>query len=68
MRASERAVAVVERLAEEYPDARCELDFRNPWELLVATVLSAQCTDQRVNRVTPGFFARWPTPSIARRR
>jgi endonuclease-3 len=63
MKASERAVAVVERLAEEYPDAECELDFRNPWELLVATVLSAQCTDQRVNRVTPGFFARWPTPS-----
>ena len=63
MKASERAAAVVERLAEEYPDAECELDFRNPWELLVATVLSAQCTDQRVNRVTPGFFARWPTPS-----
>jgi len=50
-------------LADEYPDAQCELDFRNPWELLVATVLSAQCTDQRVNQVTPALFARWPTPS-----
>jgi endonuclease-3 len=63
MKASERAAVVVERLAVEYPDAQCELDFSNPWELLVATVLSAQCTDERVNRVTPGFFARWPTPS-----
>ena len=50
-------------LADEYPDARCELDFENPWQLLVATVLSAQCTDQRVNQVTPELFARWPTPS-----
>ncbi len=49
-------------LAGAYPDARCELDYRDPWQLLVATVLSAQCTDQRVNQVTPGLFARWPTP------
>ena len=63
MNAPERAVAVVERLADAYPDAVCELDYRNPWELLVATVLSAQCTDRRVNEVTPQFFTRWPTPS-----
>ncbi len=56
----QRAAAVTELLEGEYPDARCELDFRSPWELLVATVLSAQCTDVRVNRVTPGLFVRWP--------
>ena len=54
---------MVELLAGAYPDARCELDYRNPWELLVATVLSAQCTDQRVNQVTPELFRRWPTPA-----
>jgi endonuclease-3 len=49
------------RLAEEYPDACCELDHRNPFELLVATILSAQTTDTRVNMVTPTLFARCPT-------
>ena len=58
-----RAAAVAERLAGEYPDARCELDYHSPWELLVATMLSAQCTDVRVNRVTPDLFARWPEPA-----
>jgi endonuclease-3 len=47
-------------LARAYPEARCELAFRNPYELLVATILSAQCTDARVNQVTPAFFARFP--------
>lgn len=51
-----------ERLAEAYPDARCELDFRDPFELLVATVLSAQSTDRRVNSITPELFARYPGP------
>ena len=50
------------RLAEEYPEARCELDHENPYQLLVATILSAQCTDARVNMVTPAVFARYPTP------
>ncbi len=50
------------RLGREYPDARCELDHRNPYELLAATILSAQCTDVRVNMVTPALFARYPTP------
>jgi len=45
-----------------YPQAKCALLHRNPWELLVATILSAQCTDKRVNEVTPGLFAKYPTP------
>jgi len=48
------------RLADEYPGARCELDHRNPFELLAATILSAQCTDERVNQVTPQLFAAYP--------
>lgn len=48
-------------LALEFPHAYCELDFTNPLELLIATVLSAQCTDKRVNEVTPALFARYPT-------
>lgn len=55
-----RARAINRALAEVYPDAHCELDYRNPFELLVATVLSAQCTDVRVNQVTPALFARFP--------
>ncbi len=55
-----RARRVDRELAVRYPDAHCELDFRSPFELLVATVLSAQTTDVRVNQVTPGLFARWP--------
>ncbi len=50
---------VVRLLATAYP-ARCELDHAGPWQLLVATVLSAQCTDATVNRITPALFARWP--------
>jgi endonuclease-3 len=57
-----RARVVRERLAEEYPEAVCELDHRNPFELAVATILSAQCTDARVNLVTPSLFAAYPTP------
>ncbi len=58
-----RAKAVHARLAEEYPDAECELDHRNAFELLAATILSAQSTDARVNLVTPALFARYPDPS-----
>ena len=57
-----RAREVARRLAAAYPDARCELDHRNPFELLVATILSAQSTDANVNRVTPALFERFPTP------
>lgn len=57
-----RTRAVARVLADLIPEPRCELDYGTPWELLVATILSAQCTDQRVNQVTPGFFRRWPGP------
>ena len=56
-----RARRINRELALTYPDAHCELDFTNPLELLVATILSAQCTDKRVNMVTPTLFARYPT-------
>ncbi|WP_293821417.1 endonuclease III [uncultured Corynebacterium sp.] len=55
-----RAPEVNKRLAQEYPDARCALDYDSPLQLLIATVLSAQCTDERVNSVTPELFARYP--------
>jgi endonuclease-3 len=54
---------VLDGLAELYPDATCELDWKTPWQLLVATILSAQCTDVRVNQVTPRLFARYPDPA-----
>src|SRR5213593_4536153 len=57
-----RARRTVERLAAEYPEARCALVHEGPFELLVATILSAQCTDERVNQVTPEVFRRWPRP------
>ncbi len=56
-----RARRINRALAELYPDAHCELDFTSPLELLVATILSAQCTDKRVNQVTPVLFARYRT-------
>ena len=55
------AVDVARILDEMYPAATCALRHDNPWELLVATILSAQCTDKRVNEVTPGLFAKYPT-------
>lgn len=60
MTRSERAAELVRRLPRIYPDAHCELNFSNPLELLVATILSAQCTDRRVNMVTPALFRRCP--------
>ena len=56
-----RARAINRELGRIYPDAHCELDFTSPLELAVATILSAQCTDARVNMVTPALFARYPT-------
>jgi endonuclease-3 len=56
-----RTEEILARLKAEYPESRCALDFRNPLELLVATILSAQCTDKRVNMVTPELFRRCPT-------
>jgi len=60
------ALVVLERLKAEYPDAHCELDHRNAFELLCATILSAQCTDARVNMVTPELFARYPDAQALR--
>jgi len=57
-----RVAEILSRLDRMYPDATCALLHRDPWELLVATILSAQCTDKRVNEVTPGLFAKYPTP------
>lgn len=58
----ERVKQILDRLAEMYPSAKCALHHSNAWELLVATILSAQCTDVRVNMVTPGLFKKYPTP------
>ena len=56
-----RLSTILRRLNKDYPNVNCALKHRGPWELLVATILSAQCTDVRVNRVTPGLFAKYPT-------
>lgn len=61
MTKKEIALAAVEAMKQEYPDAICSLNSRNPLQLLIATRLSAQCTDARVNLVTPALFARFPT-------
>jgi len=61
--APERVAAILKALDEAYPNAECALHHRTPWELLVATILSAQCTDVRVNMVTPELFRRFPTPA-----
>jgi endonuclease-3 len=60
--APNRIAAILKGLDEAYPDAVCALNHHSPWELLVATILSAQCTDVRVNMVTPELFRRFPTP------
>jgi len=64
---AERARTILGRLKREYPDARCALHHGDPYQLLVATILSAQCTDARVNMVTPAFFARYPSPEALAR-
>lgn len=61
MTARERVAQLVQAFPRIYPEAHCELDFKNPLQLLVATILSAQCTDKRVNLVTPALFARYRT-------
>lgn len=62
MKKTELAAVVYERLKKVHPDAHCELNHSNPYELLLATILSAQCTDVRVNMVTPALFKKYPTP------
>jgi endonuclease-3 len=61
-KSQKHAQAVAEGLQREYPVAECALRHRNAFQLLIATILSAQCTDERVNMVTPELFRRWPTP------
>lgn len=61
--AAQRAPLIYERLARRYPAPRSQLEAETPWEILVSTVLAAQCTDLRVNLVTPQLFARWPGPA-----
>jgi endonuclease III len=61
MTRAERANSLVKAFPKVYPDAHCELDFKTPLQLLIATILSAQCTDKRVNLVTPALFARYRT-------
>jgi endonuclease-3 len=56
-----RARKILDLLADAYPDAKCALNFADPYQLLVATILSAQCTDERVNMVTPALFKKYPT-------
>ncbi|HEX3570833.1 MAG TPA: endonuclease III [Acidobacteriaceae bacterium] len=62
--APERIAAILDGLEKAYPKAVCALNHRNAWELLVATILSAQCTDVRVNIVTPELFRQFPTPEV----
>jgi endonuclease-3 len=61
--ATARAAKVLDILEEVHPEARCALDYRNAFELTIATILSAQCTDEQVNKVTPELFRRYPTPA-----
>src|SRR5580698_8636383 len=61
MTRQERATAIVKELKCVYPSAHCELDFGTPLQLLIATILSAQCTDKRVNMVTPALFKKYKT-------
>jgi len=60
----DQGAAVSRRLAKGYPQAHCSLDFASPFQLLIATILSAQCTDKRVNAVTGDLFGRWPTAAV----
>lgn len=62
MYSKNNAIKIVEILKEYYPDAKCSLDFNTPFELVVATILSAQCTDKRVNKTTPSIFNKYSTP------
>ncbi len=62
--AAERLPEILQRLRRAHPEAHCELDYETPWQLLIATILSAQTTDERVNQVTPALFARFPEPAL----
>ena len=57
-----QGIEIIEKLKQTYPDAKCSLDFTTPFELLIAVILSAQCTDERVNKTTPSIFEKYNTP------
>lgn len=61
MRKKERALEIIERLKAEYPDAECSLDYEEAWKLLVSVRLAAQCTDERVNKIVPGLYEKFPS-------
>ena len=58
----QKAIEILDILKNTYPDAKCSLDFNTPFELLIAVILSAQCTDERVNKTTPILFSKFYTP------
>jgi len=62
MKKKDEAIKIIDILKTTYPNATCSLDFTTPFELVVAVMLSAQCTDERVNKVTPNIFAKYSTP------
>lgn len=62
MKTKKEATKIIQILKEYYPDCRCSLDFTTPFEMMIAVMLSAQCTDERVNKTTPHLFAKYNTP------
>lgn len=62
MKSKKETEEIIKILKEYYPDATCSLDFKNPFEMVIAVMLSAQCTDERVNKTTPELFSKYPTP------
>ena len=62
MKTKKQAIEIIKKLKEYYPEATCSLDFTTPFEMMVAVMLSAQCTDERVNKTTPNLFDKYNTP------
>lgn len=62
MKSKKEAIKIIELLKEYYPDCKCSLDFTSPFEMMIAVMLSAQCTDERVNKTTPALFEKYNTP------
>lgn len=62
MKKKDETIKIIDILKKTYPDATCSLDFTTPFELVVAVMLSAQCTDERVNKITPNIFSKYSTP------
>ena len=62
MKKKEEAIEIIKKLKEYYPDATCSLEFTSPFEMMISVMLSAQCTDERVNKTTPMLFSKYNTP------